>query len=463
MVPTQCILRARRVSDYAVLWASLSQRWGSNSAPALGTNFGHGAGKQDGTDRSSRRRSREAESSSGGPYTRSGAVTDGENVSTLIVESREHRKRARRAEPEASPVSMASNGSTEEQMRLGKATTVLEMHTDPVAGSANTTITRTVQTGAITRPGPAHVCVKIGIDSDSEEDDTPSTGTCHYSATPTSSYRSTEVDQSTTGNNTAPMNAPHSSQWRLGKPYYRDGPEQPRASNLQRHIYGELQQQNEPNHPPGIGPIQMTPYNPHNGHLAVPQAWHGDHWAMAKYLPYVQIGNAGFDPRWNSPRSDVSLGRNGQWTAGWSPPSSLTGSPMHGQATPPSPAIMSGHAGHGSNTPEQTQMTQNATRGECSPFLPRPTAKRAIAHLRRNSAHGDRAKAVTEARRLWARLDESFPSGPEDPEEGFGPEEIELARMGKIYVQIALGESTTKAWKYWRSVRMSLLHNGGGR
>ena len=27
-------------------------------------------------------------------------------------------------------------------------------------------------------------------------------------------------------------------------------------------------------------------------------------------------------------------------------------------------------------------------------------------------------------------MDESFPTGPEDPEDGFGPESIELARRG---------------------------------
>ena len=67
---------------------------------------------------------------------------------------------------------------------------------------------------------------------------------------------------------------------------------------------------------------------------------------------------------------------------------------------------------------------------------------------------------MTEARRLWSRLDELFPTGPEDPEEGFGPGAIELARMGGIYIQIASEESTMKAWGYWMSIRRSLLHSG---
>ena len=30
------------------------------------------------------------------------------------------------------------------------------------------------------------------------------------------------------------------------------------------------------------------------------------------------MGNAGFGPRWGAPRSDISLGINGQWDGGWS-------------------------------------------------------------------------------------------------------------------------------------------------
>ena len=118
MVHPQFILCVRRVSDYSLLWSALSQRWGSSSAPVLGARFLHGAGNQGETVNSSIRRDREPASSSGWPYTRSGAVTDDGNVSTL-VEGRERHKRARRLGHEASPTSTPVNENTDE-MRMEK-------------------------------------------------------------------------------------------------------------------------------------------------------------------------------------------------------------------------------------------------------------------------------------------------------------------------------------------------------
>ena len=174
------------------------------------------------------------------------------------------------------------------------------------------------------------------------------------------------MDKSTRDATTAQMNAPRSPQWRLGKPYYRDGPELPQDSHQQQHIYDAVRQQNRINSRLGVGPSQMTqtPYNPHNGHLAVPQAWHGNRWTEAQYLPYVQMGNAQFEHRWNSPRPDVSPGNGGQWAGGWLSPSTMNSAPMNGQTTPPSPVMGSGYAGHGSTTPEIPQATQGAARRE---------------------------------------------------------------------------------------------------
>ena len=99
---------------------------------------------------------------------------------------------------------------------------------------------------------------------------------------------------------------------------------------------------------------------------------------------------------------------------------------------------------------------------EWTPYLPRPTAKRALAQLRQQGTHGGRLHGIAEARRLWERLDVTSPRGPEDPENGSPADVIQYAQMGRGYIRIALGETTAKSLKYWREIRRAHIHNGWG-
>ena len=69
--------------------------------------------------------------------------------------------------------------------------------------------------------------------------------------------------------------------------------------------------------------------------------------------------------------------------------------------------------------------------------------------------------SVADARRLWSRLCDLNPDGPEDPEMGFSDEVVRYARYGREYIRKALEQSTAKAWQWWRGIRRSLLQRGG--
>ena len=96
-------------------------------------------------------------------------------------------------------------------------------------------------------------------------------------------------------------------------------------------------------------------------------------------------------------------------------------------------------------------------------YLPKPTAKRALAQLRQQSAHGDRVRDIADARRLRARLDEESPHGTGDADEGFSVEAIHYERLCREYIQISMDHATNKAWQYRRCIRRAHLQNGGGR
>ena len=57
-------------------------------------------------------------------------------------------------------------------------------------------------------------------------------------------------------------------------------------------------------------------------------------------------------------------------------------------------------------------------------------------------------------------MDDLEPDGPFGPTEGFSAEVVQFAKMGRIYIQIALEETTTKAWAYFRSIRRAQRHSG---
>ena len=134
----------------------------------------------------------------------------------------------------------------------------------------------------------------------------------------------------------------------------------------------------------------------------------------------------------------------------------------------PSPKTAYGPTGrNGANQHRNPLLRTHETRnmatsgGEYTPYLPRPTAKRALVQLRQQGAHGGRLHGIEEARRLWARLDETSPRGPGAPESGFPGDVIQYAKMGRGYIQLALEAATTRAWEYWRSIRRAHIDNGG--
>ena len=98
--------------------------------------------------------------------------------------------------------------------------------------------------------------------------------------------------------------------------------------------------------------------------------------------------------------------------------------------------------------------------GEWAPYLPKPTAKKAVRQLRNQTKHGDRVRDIADAQRLWGRLDDHEQSGPGDPLEGFSNAAIEYAKLGREYVKMALETSTTQAWKWWRSQKRAHLNTG---
>ena len=104
-----------------------------------------------------------------------------------------------------------------------------------------------------------------------------------------------------------------------------------------------------------------------------------------------------------------------------------------------------------------------AAGGAWAPYLPKPTAKRAAQQLRQEERHGDRVQGIAEARRLWTRLDDWATPGPADPEEGFMDEVLEYAPFGRGYIKKAMGGTTTRAWKRWRSIRRAHIRSVGGK
>ena len=61
------------------------------------------------------------------------------------------------------------------------------------------------------------------------------------------------------------------------------------------------------------------------------------------------------------------------------------------------------------------------------PFLPKPTDKRALQQLRNDHRHGARIHAISEARRLRARLEDEAATGALGAEEGFSEEVAQFA------------------------------------
>ena len=98
---------------------------------------------------------------------------------------------------------------------------------------------------------------------------------------------------------------------------------------------------------------------------------------------------------------------------------------------------------------------------EYTPYLPTPTAKSAARILNERATHGARVQSIAEGQRLWSRLDEEEPEGPENPKTGFAVDAIQYAKYGREYLRIGLEQTPAKAWAYWRS-RLRTHTNQGG-
>ena len=269
-------------------------------------------------------------------------------------------------------------------------------------------------------------------DVGSQSEDENITATC-YPATPTSSTHSEKCAIYTDVSSVpADQRDRASSSWQLGQPYYRDFtfvtvlPERSNGGSTM-------------NPPPGIaGSID-------NVYQSVNMYQH----PMSEFQNGT--GNAMSDPRWMSPRyGNEGYGSsipNVNWLTPPSSRNSGTSSSNEGQS--------SHHSGnHMGNSCRMAG-------GEWVPFLPKPTAKKAAQQLRQEQAHGERVQNVADARRLWDRLEEQDPDGPEDPEEGFSTIVVRYARYGREYVKKALEQTTAKAWQWWRGIRRAHVKNGG--
>ena len=93
--------------------------------------------------------------------------------------------------------------------------------------------------------------------------------------------------------------------------------------------------------------------------------------------------------------------------------------------------------------------------------LAKPQPKRKRKYAQDQHIHGERVMIAADAMRLWSRLDEDVPTGPRDPEEGFGAEVIRIARRGRDHARIAMERGQASAQSNWRSVVRSSRHHGG--
>ena len=260
---------------------------------------------------------------------------------------------------------------------------------------------------------------------------------------------------------------PEQSHWHLGRPYYLDHRGKtappPEMSMDTRQSDAALSNVNgnrgvEP--PPGIGIPQGLDLTLQQVQHLMHQQWGGILPTQIQHQMYA-LNGALVSTRNGTPAIRYHDRQSAEVAGGWSNPSSPSGSPAQiSRLTPPSPMTAystTSTSGMDQRHPRpQVYRSQNTAGagGNWAPLLPRPTAKRALTQLRQNSAHGDRLQGIAEARRLWERLGDANPRGPENPESGFPEEAIQYARMGREYIKISMGETTTKAWQFWRAVRL---------
>ena len=120
---------------------------------------------------------------------------------------------------------------------------------------------------------------------------------------------------------------------------------------------------------------------------------------------------------------------------------------------------------HLTNGPQGSGASGSANEGDetedFSTPLARPQPKRKLKQARSQHIHGERVMIAADAVRLWSRLDEDIPSGPRNPEEGFGDEAIRIARRGREHARIAMERGQSSAQSNWRSMVRSCRHHDG--
>ena len=155
-----------------------------------------------------------------------------------------------------------------------------------------------------------------------------------------------------------------------------------------------------------------------------------------------------------------------------SPPSSGLNSPYMSTRSPLGNCTPMADVGYGGwaqlpgnyTTTAQQGMYPNNER-DCITDYPTPLAnpqpKRKRKRAQDQHIHGERVTIAADAMRLWSRLEEDIPTGPRNPEEGFGAEVIRIARRGREHTRIAMERGQASAQANWRSVVRSCQHHEG--
>ena len=477
VVPPECILCVRQIPSYRVLWSTLSKRWGSASAPVIGLKFGGKSGTK--RDRQSREEVQRSGSSRDVRLPSEESVGEGsesDNGDSYRIERADQRKKGRPNEAYSSGTLQIPNVSP-----FSDSDGEVELHTDTQPNGnrlevANTTFTRTagrspsllsdrppdsLVTRSWTRGTVTHSNAPSPSESSNEEEVGETVTTCQYPATPTSSQGGETSLVVTRKRTDGESSVEISTKWVIGQPYYRDSraEQQSNGNTIQQSNGGQVIP------PPGIG-FQWG--NNVNGTLH-PNGQYANNQVFGGGDYYGSSSSVFFDPRWASPResgpSTALPNNNGQSSSSSSNVSLVAGTTSMGPPVIPYGAYnFAGCTDQMSpeyRTLQEQQMQNRLTAGgEWVPYLPKPTAKKAVHQLRNQTKHGDRVRDIADAQRLWGRLDDHDQNGPEDPLEGFSEAVIEYAKLGREYVQMALETSTTQAWKWWRSQRRAHVNTG---
>jgi len=329
------------------------------------------------------------------------------------------------------------------EKRVSKTSRTDRVDTSPITTGVDTVVTRTVMTPS---------CVSCGMVQTTVDSQSQSTNVTTFTCATTDTGSSSAVSPTPTrprmngdGDNTG---------WTLGTPYFRnDGPHDgstrpPDYGPGQQIDYPALMQYPSSSSSAGqYGPMslvnQQEDYvNRYNQEL------------LRQYHGGTMMTNP--VPMFGTP-SPPSSGRNSPYMS--------TRSPL-GNCTPMADVGYGGWAqlpGNYTMTAQQAMYPNNE--GDCITDYPTPLAKPQPKRKRKRAQdqhiHGERVMIAADAMRLWSRLDEDIPTGPRDPETGFGAEVIRIARRGREHTRIAMERGQASAQANWRSVVRSCRHHEG--